>query len=120
MGSDIECKQTAQMCKAASDDRSPMAIDFASIDDGNSATEIVKIPVHITEADFIGGARQILDVLRPTWSSENIRFKVGGSYLIYLFNLFMKETSAKMITNVHTFRAESYQETLENHVYWFI
>lgn len=81
MGSDIESNQTAQICHAASQDRSPMAIDFGRNDaDGasRSSEEIVKIAVHVAEADVIGGARQILAVLRPTWSSENIRFKVGG------------------------------------------
>lgn len=38
-------------------------------------SSVVKIPVTIDE-NVIDGAKQVLKVIRPSWSPDNIKFKV--------------------------------------------
>lgn len=51
----------------------------ASLIDANhqqDRLEVINIPVQISEHSLVEGARQVLDVLRPSWESANIKFKV--------------------------------------------
>lgn len=41
----------------------------------NVLNSVVKIPVTIDE-NVIDGAKEILKVIRPSWSPDNIKFKV--------------------------------------------
>lgn len=50
--------------------------------------EVINVPVRIDEHSLIDGARQVLEVLRPTWESVDIQFKVSAlkSNLKTLYN----------------------------------
>lgn len=39
--------------------------------------EVAKICLSINEDNVIDGARQVLEVIRPNWKSEDIKFKVN-------------------------------------------
>lgn len=39
--------------------------------------DIIVVPVKIDECNVIDGAREILKVIRPSWSCDNIKFKVS-------------------------------------------
>lgn len=53
----------------------------------NNREKVINIPVRIDEHSLIDGARQVLDVLRPTWHSDDIHFKVRVNIIRLLYNL---------------------------------
>lgn len=40
--------------------------------------QVATIPLAIAENNVLEGAREILKIIRPTWSDNNIKFKVSG------------------------------------------
>lgn len=91
MGSDGECNPKLKIDSTSRDE----AIDKGQL--GNS--EVLQIPVHVAEADVLGGARQILSVLRPTWSSADIQFKVGCAIRAVLSTLLIASEDPVDSTN---------------------
>lgn len=49
---------------------------FGGSDNGTPPSDIIKIQITIDENNVIDGAREILKVVRPSWSCDNIKFKV--------------------------------------------
>lgn len=84
MGSDGEyqpkTKIVSNSADAANDkDQHQAAETVEHRSSSHSSSDVLQIPVHVAEEDVLGGVRQILTKLRPTWSSEDIQFKVGLS-----------------------------------------
>lgn len=46
----------------------------------NMSVNIENLPLTIDENNIVDGAREVLRVIRPLWSYDNIKFKVWNLY----------------------------------------
>lgn len=77
MGSDGECKHKTKIVSHAGEAATDKDQAAGTVEHRSTSSDVLQIPVHVAESDVLGGARQILTKLRPTWRSEDIQFKVG-------------------------------------------